>query len=88
MVCATHTHSSAKVIEHDDPYDTGGVMVECDSLSEQTQAYLDMLYRYAAGAVFLADSRLKPAGGKIGEISVPGIGRPRARMNRVRRKRP
>lgn len=80
MVCATHTHSSAKVIDYDDPYDTGGVMVEYEALSDQTQAYLDMLYHHAAGAVFLADSRLTPATGKIGEISVPGIGRPRARM--------
>lgn len=39
-----------------------------------------MLYRYAASAVFLADSRCKPVRGKIGEISVPGIGRPRVRM--------
>ena len=80
MVCATHTHSSAKVIDYDDPYDTGGVMIEYEALSDETQAYLDMLYRYAASAVFLADSRLKPARGKIGEIPVPGIGRPRARM--------
>ncbi|MFH0964426.1 MAG: hypothetical protein V2A58_10495 [Planctomycetota bacterium] len=80
MVCATHTHSSAKVIDYDDPYDTGGVMVEYEALSDETQGYLDMLYRYAASAVFLADSRLKPARGKIGEISLPGIGRPRARM--------
>ena len=80
MVCATHTHSSAKVIDYDDPYDTGGVMVEYEKLSDETQAYLDMLYRYAASAVFLADSRRKPATGRIGEISVPGIGRPRARM--------
>jgi len=55
-------------------------MVEYDRLSDETQAYLDMLYRYAASAVFLADSRRRPAIGKIGEISVPGIGRPRARM--------
>jgi hypothetical protein len=80
MVCATHTHSSAKVIDFDDPFDTGGVMIEYEALSDETQAYLDMLYRYAASAVFLADSRLKPARGRIGEVSVPGIGLPRARM--------
>ncbi|MFH2069351.1 MAG: hypothetical protein ABII89_07840 [Candidatus Omnitrophota bacterium] len=80
LVCATHTHSSAKVIDYDDPYDTGGVMIEYGALSEETQAYLNILYRQAAGAVFLADSRLKPARGKIGEISVPGIGKPRLRM--------
>ena len=80
LVCATHTHSSAKVIDHDDPYDTGGVMIEYEKLSDETQAYLDMLCRYAASAVFLANSRRKPAIGKIGEIPVPGIGRPRARM--------
>jgi neutral ceramidase len=80
MICATHTHSSAKVIDYDDPYDTGGVMIDYEKLSDETQAYLDMLYRYAASAVFLADSRLKPARGKIGEISVPGIGNPRVRM--------
>ena len=80
LVCATHTHSSARVIDYDDPYDTGGVMVEYEKLSDQTQAYLDMLYRHAAGAVFLADFRRKPVVGKIGEIPVPGIGRPRARM--------
>ena len=80
LVCATHTHSSAKIIDYDDPYDTGGVMVEYDALSAETQAYLDMLYRQAAGAVFLADSRLKPARGRIGEISVPGIGKPRLRL--------
>ena len=80
MVCATHTHSSAKVIDYDDPYDTGGVLVKYDRLSDETQAYLDMLYRYAASAIFLADSRRKPARGKIGEISVPGIGKPRTRL--------
>ena len=80
MICATHTHSSAKVIDYDDPYDTDGVMIDYEKLSDETQAYLDMLYRYAASAVFLADSRLKPARGKIGEISVPGIGNPRVRM--------
>lgn len=80
LVCATHTHSSAKIIDYDDPYDTGGVMVEYETLSAETQAYLDMLYRYAASAVFLADSRRKPARGKIGEIPVPGIGKPRLRM--------
>ncbi|MBU2495532.1 MAG: hypothetical protein KJ935_03400 [Candidatus Omnitrophica bacterium] len=80
LVCATHTHSSAKIIDYDDPYDTGGVMVEYEALSAETQAYLDMLYRQAASAVFLADSRLQPARGKIGEISVPGIGKPRLRL--------
>lgn len=80
LVCATHTHCSAKVIDYDDPYDTGGVMIEYETLSDETQAYLDMLYRYAASAVFLADSRLQPARGRIGEIPVPGIGRPRARL--------
>ena len=80
MVCATHTHSSAKVIDYDDPFDTGGVMIEYEALTDETQAYLDMLYRYAASAVFLADSRLRPAKGKTGEIPVPGIGMPRARM--------
>ncbi len=80
MVCGTHTHSSAKVIDYDDPYDTGGVMVEYEALSDETQAYLNMLYRYAASAVFLADSRLKSARGKIGEIPVPGIGKPRLRL--------
>lgn len=80
MVCATHTHNSAKIIDHDDPYDTDGVMIEDKKLSDETQAYLDMLYRYAASAVSLADSRRRPARGKIGEISVPGIGSPRMRM--------
>lgn len=80
MVCATHTHSSVKVIDYDDPYDTGGVMIAYEVLSDETQSYLNMLYRYAASAVFLADSRRKPVRGKIGEISVPGIGKPRARM--------
>lgn len=80
LVCATHTHSSAKVIDYDDPYDTGGVMIEYEALSDETQSYLNMLYRQAASAVFLADSRLTPARAKIGEISVPGIGQPRARM--------
>lgn len=80
MVCATHTHSSAKVIDYDDPFDTGGVMVEYEKLSDETQAYLDMLYRYAASAVFLADTRRRPARGKIGEVSVPGIGKPRLRL--------
>lgn len=80
MVCSTHTHSSAKVIDYDDPFDTGGVMIEYEALSDGTQAYLDMLYRYAASAIFLADSRRRPAVGRIGEVSVPGIGLPRARM--------
>lgn len=80
MVCATHTHNSAKIVDHDDPYDTNGVMIVDEKLSDETQAYLDMLYRYAASAVFLADSNLKPARGKAGEISVPGIGKPRLRM--------
>lgn len=80
MVCATHTHSSAKVIDYDDPYDTGGVLIKYEKLSDETQAYLDMLFRYAASAVFLADSRRKPAKGNIGEIAVPGIGKPRLRM--------
>ena len=69
MVCATHTHSSAKVIDYDDPFDTGGVMIEYEKLSDGTQAYLDMLCRYAASAVFLADLRRKPARGRIGEVS-------------------
>jgi len=81
LVCATHTHSSAKVIDHDDPEDVGGVMVEYESLSEKTQEYLNILFRQAASAVFLADSQLMPAKARIGEISVPGIGRPsRIRM--------
>jgi hypothetical protein len=80
MVCATHTHSSGKVIDYDDPFDTGGVMVEYEKLSDETQAYLDMLCRYAASAIFLADLRRKPARGKVGEISVPGIGKPRLRL--------
>jgi len=80
LVCATHTHSGAKVIDYDDPYDYGGVIVEYNEISEGVRLYLDMLYTWAASAIFLADSRLKPVRGKIGEISVPGIGRPRARM--------
>lgn len=80
MVCATHTHSGAKVIDYDDPYDYGGMIVEYNEISEGVKLYLEMLYRWAASAIFLADSRLKPVRGKIGEISVPGIGRPRARM--------
>ena len=80
MVCATHTHTSAKLIDYDDPYDTGGVLIRYDKLSNETQAYLDMLYRYAASSVFLADSRRRTAKGRIGEISVPGIGTPRIRM--------
>ncbi|MDD3725895.1 MAG: hypothetical protein PHI44_01685 [Candidatus Ratteibacteria bacterium] len=80
LVCATHTHSGAKVIDYDDPYDYGGVIVEYNEISEGTRLYLEMLYRWAASAIFLADSRLKPVVGKIGEISVPNIGRPRARM--------
>ena len=80
LVCATHTHSGAKVIDYDDPYDYGGVIVEYNEISEGVRLYLEMLYRWAASAIFLADSRLKPVRGKIGEISVPGIGRPRARM--------
>ncbi|MCM8777892.1 MAG: hypothetical protein NC905_06520 [Candidatus Omnitrophica bacterium] len=80
LVCGTHTHSGPKVIDYDDPYDYGGVIVEYNEISESVRLYLEMLYRWAASAVFLADSRLKPVRGKIGEISVPGIGRPRARM--------
>lgn len=80
LVCATHTHSGAKVIDYDDPYDYGGVIVEYDRISEGTRLYIEMLCKWAASAIFLADSRLKPVRGKIGEISVPGIGRPRARM--------
>lgn len=81
MVCLTHTHSGAKVIDYDDPEDRGGVMVDYEKLSEETQGYLDMLYRQAASALFLAESRLTPARAKIGEIPLPGIGRPsRIRM--------
>ncbi len=80
LVCATHNHSSAKVIDYDDPEDRGGVMVEYESLSEKTQEYLNILFRQAASAVFLADSRLAPVKAKIGESSVPGIGHPRIRM--------
>ena len=81
LVCATHTHSGAKVIDHDDPEDAGGVMVDYESLSEKTHEYLNILYRQAASAIFLADSHLMPAKAKIGEISLPGIGRPsRIRM--------
>jgi len=80
LVCATHTHSSAKVIDHDDPEDEGGVMVDYESLSEKTREYLNILYRQAASAIFLADRRLMPAKAKIGEISLPGIGQPRLRM--------
>ena len=40
MVCATHTHNSAKIIDHDDPYDTDGVMIEDKKLSDETQATL------------------------------------------------
>lgn len=76
LVCLTHTHSSAKVIDHDDPHDEGGVMVHYESLSEKTQEYLNILCRQAASAVFLANSHLVPAKAKIGEISLPGIGRP------------
>ncbi len=80
LVCLTHTHSGAKVIDHDDPNDEGGIMVPYQSLSKETQEYLNMLYRQAASAVFLADSRLVPANARIGEVSLPGIGRPRLRM--------
>ena len=80
LLCATHTHSSAKVIDHDDPEDAGGVMVEYESLSEKTQEYLNILYRQAASAVFLADSRLTPARAKTAQSAVPGIGHPRIRM--------
>ena len=80
VVCATHTHSGAKVIDYDDPSDRGGVIVEYDSLSVNTNEYLNVLFRLAASAVFLADSRLVPATAKIGESSVPGIGAPRIRM--------
>jgi len=80
VVCATHTHSGAKVIDYDDPHDIGGVIVEYESLTVKTQEYLNILFRKAAGAIFLADSRLVPAKAKIGESSVPGIGRPRIRM--------
>jgi len=80
LVCATHTHSGPKVIDYDDPYDYGGIIVKCDEITEGTKLYLNMLFKLAGSAVFLADSRLKEVKGKIGEISVPGIGRPRARM--------
>ncbi len=80
MVCATHTHSSGRVIDFDDPFDTGGVMIEYEKLSDITQAYIDRLHRAAASAVSLAENRLQPAKGRIGKISVPGIGLPRARM--------
>ena len=79
-VCGTHTHSGAKVIDFDDPEDRGGMIVEYDSLTVNTQEYLNVLFRKAASAVFLADSRLVPARVRIGESSVPGIGRPRVRM--------
>ena len=80
LVCATHTHSSGRVIDFDDPYDTGGVMIEYERLSDRTQAYIDMLHRRAASAVSLAENRLRPARGLVGQVSVPGIGLPRARM--------
>ena len=36
LICATNNHSSAKVIDYDDPYDTGGVMIEYERLSDET----------------------------------------------------
>jgi|GEM_PF-1320310 len=80
MVCATHTHCSGRVIDYDDPFDTGGVMIEYEKLSDRTLDYIDLLCSHAASAVSLAERRLRPATGRIGEISVPGIGLPRARM--------
>ncbi|MCM8804072.1 MAG: hypothetical protein NC833_02320 [Candidatus Omnitrophica bacterium] len=80
LVCATHTHSGPRVIDYDDPEDYGGRISKHKSLTEKTQTYLNILYRCAASAVFLANSYRKPAKGKIGKISVPGIGRPRVRM--------
>ena len=80
VVCATHTHSGAKVIDWDDPHDIGGVSVEYDSLTVKTQEYLNILFRKAASVIFLADSRRVPAKARVGETPVPGIGLPRIRM--------
>jgi hypothetical protein len=56
------------VIEHD-----GAIVSEPPS--RDAQAYLNVLCRQAAGAVFLAERRLAPATARIGEARVTGIGR-------------
>lgn len=69
MVCATHTHAAPLLMASEDQVHPG-------ELTQDTQAYLNVLCRQAAGAVQLAALNLKPATAKIGKAAVPGIGRP------------
>lgn len=74
LICATHVHAAPKVIDED------GV-VGSDELTENTRAYINVLNRQIASAVYLADKNLKQAQAKIGSKLLKGVGNPsRIRM--------